>query len=84
MLECTMNKESGYVKMHGTASELIFDTFRIIDQVYRDIKTDDEKAAAWYLKTLRHCLSEDQYAFFAKLAAPDIETDLTSKEEVRE
>ena len=84
MLECTMNKESGYVKMHGTASELIFDTFRIVDQVYRDIKTDDEEAAAWYLKMIRHCLSEDQYAFFAKLAAPDIETDLTSKEEVRE
>jgi len=84
MLECTMNKESGYVKMNGTASELIFDTFRIIDQVYRNIKTDDEEAAVWYLKTLRHCLSEDQYAVFAKLAAPDIETDLTSKEEVRE
>ena len=80
MLECTMNKESGYVKMHGTASELIFDTFRIIDQVYRDIKTDDEDAAAWYLKTLRRCLSEDQYAFFAKLAAPDIEIEPISKE----
>ena len=84
MLECTMNKESGYVKMHGTASELIFDTFRIIDQVYRDIKTDDEEAAAWYLKMLRHCLSEDQYAFFAKLAAPDIEIEPISKKEVHE
>ena len=84
MLECTMNKESGYVKMHGTTSELIFDSFRIIDQVYRDIKTDDEEAAAWYLEMLRHWLAEDQYAFFAKLAAPDIETDLTSKEEVHE
>ena len=81
MLECTMNKESGYVKMHGTASELIFDTFRIVDQVYRDIKTDDEEAAAWYLKMIRHCLSEDQYAVFAKLAAPDIEIESISKED---
>ena len=83
MLKCSMDRENGYVEMHGTASELIFDVFRVIDQIYHKIKTEDENTASTFLHKLRLCLSEDQYALFSRLAAPDIEIGPISKE-VRE